>query len=116
MLAGSGNRWRWFAPAKIEQQTGPSRAVGVPIDITGLVVSLGAQRVLHDIELRVRAGEFLTLLGPSGSGKTTLLMAIAGLAPPDAGDIRIGSDDVTTLPPHRRESVWCSNRTRCSHT
>ena len=78
-------------------------SVGAPIDIAGLVVTLGAQQVLHGIDLAVRAGEFLTLLGPSGSGKTTLLMAIAGFALPDAGDIHIGAADVTMLPPHRRD-------------
>jgi putative spermidine/putrescine transport system ATP-binding protein len=86
-----------------EREASAVTSVGVPIEITGLVVSLGARRILHGVGLNVRAGEFLTLLGPSGSGKTTLLMAIAGFAMPDAGDIRIGSTDVTMLPPHRRD-------------
>ena len=89
--------------AKGEQGGDAPQWVGAPIDISGLVVSLGGQVVLHGIDLPVRAGEFLTLLGPSGSGKTTLLMAIAGFALPDAGDIRIGAIDVTMLPPHRRD-------------
>jgi putative spermidine/putrescine transport system ATP-binding protein len=82
---------------------GGDASVGVPIDVAGLVVTLGAQTVLQGVDLRVRAGEFLTLLGPSGSGKTTLLMAIAGFALPDAGGICMGAADVTTLPPHRRD-------------
>jgi spermidine/putrescine transport system ATP-binding protein len=51
----------------------------------------------------VRAGEFLTLLGPSGSGKTTLLQVIAGLqAPTSVSALRIAGEDVSDLPPHRR--------------
>jgi putative spermidine/putrescine transport system ATP-binding protein len=103
MQPASGKHWRLFGPGKDEQIADDSIFVGVPIEITGLVVSLGARQVLHSVDLVVRAGEFLTLLGPSGSGKTTLLMAIAGFALPDAGDIRIGSTDITTLPPHRRD-------------
>jgi putative spermidine/putrescine transport system ATP-binding protein len=103
MQPASGKQWRLFGPGKDEQIGDASISVGVPIEITGLVVSLGARQVLHSVDLLVRAGEFLTLLGPSGSGKTTLLMAIAGFALPDAGDIRVGSTDITTLPPHRRD-------------
>ena len=103
MHAGSRKGWHPFAPTWSAQAAGARASDGVPIDIAGLVVSLGTQTVLHSIDLPVRAGEFLTLLGPSGSGKTTLLMAIAGFALPDAGDIRIGAADVTMLPPHRRD-------------
>jgi putative spermidine/putrescine transport system ATP-binding protein len=103
MQPASGKHWRLFGPGKDEQIADDSIFVGVPIEITGLVVSLGARQVLHSVDLLVRASEFLTLLGPSGSGKTTLLMAIAGFALPDAGDIRIGATDITTLPPHRRD-------------
>jgi putative spermidine/putrescine transport system ATP-binding protein len=103
MLAGSGKRWPLFAPVRSEQEAEAPASVGAPINIAGLVVNLSAQPVLHNINLAVRAGEFLTLLGPSGSGKTTLLMAIAGFALPDTGDIHIGAADVTMLPPHRRD-------------
>jgi putative spermidine/putrescine transport system ATP-binding protein len=103
MQPASGKQWRLFGPGKDEYIGDASISVGVPIEITGLVVSIGARQVLHSVDLLVRAGEFLTLLGPSGSGKTTLLMAVAGFALPDVGDIRIGSTDITTLPPHRRD-------------
>jgi putative spermidine/putrescine transport system ATP-binding protein len=103
VYAGFGRRSRYFAAATREPKAEVPASVGAPIDVTGLVVSLGLQVVLHSVNLSVGAGEFLTLLGPSGSGKTTLLMAIAGFALPDAGDIRMGAVDVTTLPPHRRD-------------
>jgi putative spermidine/putrescine transport system ATP-binding protein len=56
------------------------------------------------IDLTVDEGEFFTLLGPSGSGKTTLLRLIAGFERPDAGRIELGGRDVTSLPPHLRET------------
>jgi len=56
------------------------------------------------IDLTVEEGEFFTLLGPSGSGKTTLLRLIAGFERPDAGKIELGGRDVTSVPPHQRET------------
>jgi putative spermidine/putrescine transport system ATP-binding protein len=57
---------------------------------------------LDSVDLKVKSGEFLTLLGPSGSGKTTLLMAIAGFNRPDAGSIRFGDTEMILTPPHKR--------------
>ena len=56
------------------------------------------------VDLTVEEGEFFTLLGPSGSGKTTLLRLIAGFERPDAGRIELGGRDVTSVPPHQRET------------
>jgi len=64
--------------------------------------SFGGQIVLEEITLSVEEGEILVLLGPSGSGKTTLLRLISGFETPDAGEIVVGGDDVTGLPPERR--------------
>ncbi|HEY4375101.1 MAG TPA: ABC transporter ATP-binding protein [Burkholderiales bacterium] len=60
-------------------------------------------RALRPVDLEVRPGETLVLLGPSGCGKTSLLRMIAGLESPDAGGrILFGAEEVTTLPPERR--------------
>jgi putative spermidine/putrescine transport system ATP-binding protein len=75
----------------------------VPIAARGLRKHYGAVRALDDVDLDVRAGEFLTLLGPSGSGKTTLLMVLAGFIRPDQGSLRFGSDEVIRLAPHKRD-------------
>ena len=75
----------------------------VPIAARGLRKHYGAVRALDDVDLDIRAGEFLTLLGPSGSGKTTLLMVLAGFIRPDQGSLRFGSDEVIRLAPHKRD-------------
>ncbi len=57
---------------------------------------------VKDISLTVEDGEFLSLLGPSGCGKSTILRMIAGLETPTRGQVQIGGQDVTTLPPGDR--------------
>ncbi|MBZ9994292.1 ABC transporter ATP-binding protein [Mesorhizobium sp. BH1-1-4] len=73
------------------------------IDANGLVKSFGAHQVLGEINLKVRPGEFLTLVGPSGCGKSTLLRLIAGLETATKGHISIGGRDVTKAPPKQRD-------------
>jgi putative spermidine/putrescine transport system ATP-binding protein len=55
----------------------------------------GAMQALHETDLSVAEGEFVTLLGPSGSGKTTLLNLIAGTVAPTSGRVVIAGRDVT---------------------
>ena len=63
----------------------------------------GATMVVRDLNLKVRRGEFLTLLGPSGSGKTTTLMMLAGFEPPTEGRIFLDGASIEDLPPHKRD-------------
>ncbi|QCA04058.1 L-cystine ABC transporter ATP-binding protein TcyN [Pantoea vagans] len=60
------------------------------IEVRKLVKSFNGQKVLHDIDLDVAAGEVVAIIGPSGSGKTTLLRSINLLEVPDSGTIRVG--------------------------
>ncbi|UFN48310.1 ABC transporter ATP-binding protein [Roseomonas sp. OT10] len=58
---------------------------------------------VQDVSLEVARGQFLTLLGPSGSGKTTILMMIAGFVEPTEGRIVLDGQDITGLPPEKRD-------------
>ena len=72
------------------------------IDIKHLSKSFSGKKVLSDINLYVRRGEFVTLLGPSGCGKTTILRMIAGFLNPDEGDITLEGNSLIGVPPHER--------------
>ena len=54
-------------------------------------------QVLHDVDLRVEAGEFLALMGPSGAGKSTLLNIVGLLDRPTTGRLYIRGEDTATL-------------------
>ncbi|MCK9249123.1 MAG: TOBE-like domain-containing protein [Solirubrobacteraceae bacterium] len=73
------------------------------IAVTGLNKHYGDYHALRDVDLTIPGGSLTALLGPSGSGKSTLLRAVAGLEVPDAGTVLIGGQDVTFVPPQRRE-------------
>ncbi|WP_250518989.1 ABC transporter ATP-binding protein [Caballeronia sp. ATUFL_M1_KS5A] len=63
----------------------------------------GSTTVLHNVNLTVRQGEFLTLLGPSGSGKTTILKIVAGMIDASSGTIRIDGRDATAVESGKRD-------------
>jgi putative spermidine/putrescine transport system ATP-binding protein len=69
----------------------------------GLSKHFGDVRAVDDLDLQITDGEFFSMLGPSGSGKTTVLRLVAGFERPTAGRILLGDEDVTALPPHRRD-------------
>ncbi len=60
-----------------------------PLVAEGLSVALDGRLVLHDVDLRVGAGEFVVLLGSNGSGKSTLVRAAVGLVPMIGGTVRL---------------------------
>ena len=61
-------------------------------------------RAVENVDLAIEEGEFVTLLGPSGCGKTTTLRLVAGFEEPTSGQILIDGQDVTALPPYRRNA------------
>ncbi|MBQ5781321.1 MAG: ATP-binding cassette domain-containing protein, partial [Spirochaetaceae bacterium] len=60
---------------------------------------------VKDSNLEIKSGELVTLLGPSGCGKTTTLRMIAGFELPSEGKVFIGENDVTMLPPNKRDTA-----------
>jgi multiple sugar transport system ATP-binding protein len=73
------------------------------VEIENIDKNYGAVKILKDISISVKDGEFLVLVGPSGCGKSTLLRMIAGLENISAGEIYIGDRIVNNLPPKERD-------------
>jgi putative ABC transport system ATP-binding protein len=67
------------------------------LTIENLSRQFNGRRVLHDISLSLRAGEYLAIVGESGVGKSTLLNLIAGLDSPDGGRLQLDADDYAGL-------------------
>lgn len=57
---------------------------------------------VDDVSVEIEEGEFFALLGPSGCGKTTLLRMVSGFETPSVGEVLIGGEDMTTVPPNKR--------------
>ena len=60
---------------------------------------------VNEANLVIEPGELVTLLGPSGCGKTTTLRMIAGFELPTEGKIFIGNEEVTMMPPNKRDTA-----------
>ncbi|MBT2304477.1 ABC transporter ATP-binding protein [Variovorax paradoxus] len=73
------------------------------LTLKGLGKSFQAMTALHALELHTEPGEFISLLGPSGCGKTTTLRCVAGFEYPDEGAVLLDGEDITGLPPERRD-------------
>jgi len=67
------------------------------LELTGVTKRFGSRVVLHEVSLRLEAGEYVAVVGESGIGKSTLLNIIAGLEPADAGQVRIDDLEMTGL-------------------
>lgn len=82
------------------------------LEVTDLSVRLGGRPVLHDVSLRVEAGEFLGLIGPNGAGKTTLLRSVLGIVRPEGGSVTVEGQSIARVRnsigyvPQRTEFAW----------
>ncbi len=84
---------------------------GVSVSVEGVTKRFRNTRgkadvvAVRDSDFSVSPGELVTLLGPSGCGKTTTLRMVAGFDLPTEGRILIGMQDVTMLPPNKRDTA-----------
>jgi iron(III) transport system ATP-binding protein len=104
-------RWKWSGTPPFPFDKWPqSPPIGwrfarmISLTIDKVTKRFGETVALHALDLKIEAGEIFFLLGPSGCGKTTLLRCIAGFYEPEEGRILFGSQDVTHLAPHLRNT------------
>jgi putative spermidine/putrescine transport system ATP-binding protein len=91
--------------ATSDRDANPAGAVDNPqIELRRVRKEFGDVVAVQGADLTVSDGELFAILGPSGSGKTTVLRMIAGFEQPTSGTIRLGGQDVTALPPSRRDA------------
>jgi putative spermidine/putrescine transport system ATP-binding protein len=72
------------------------------VELNGVRKYYGRAVAVDGVSLRIRQGEFFSILGPSGCGKTTLLRLIAGFETPDDGEVRLAGELVNQRPPYAR--------------
>ena len=73
------------------------------LELRALSKNYASNRIVDDISVSVRKGEFFSLVGPSGCGKTTTLRLIAGFEQPTSGEVLLDGEPMDGLPPHRRD-------------
>jgi len=73
------------------------------LELRSLTKHFAAYPAVKEVSFAVERGEFFSLVGPSGCGKTSTLRMIAGLEEPSAGEIILNGQNVSRVPPHRRE-------------
>ena len=74
----------------------------VILQLKNITKSFDGKMILNDFNLDIGRNEFVTLLGPSGCGKSTILRIIGGFVRPDKGRVLFEGEDITMLPPEKR--------------
>jgi iron complex transport system ATP-binding protein len=72
------------------------------LELQSINVSYGQRMILHDVSLRVSAGQVLALIGPNGAGKSTIIRSISGVLPINSGKIILDGKEITRLTAERR--------------
>lgn len=72
------------------------------LELTNIRKNFDQVTVVHQFDLAIEQGEFVSFLGPSGCGKTTILRMVAGFETPSAGSIRIAGKEVANLRANQR--------------
>lgn len=80
-------------------------SLSLSIQTKNLIKTYGTRTVVRDVSFTVQQGEIVGLLGPNGAGKTTSFYQVVGLVKPDAGQVFLGDEDITSLPMYRRAQL-----------
>lgn len=72
------------------------------LELTNIAKYFNETAAVRDFNLKVEKGQLVSFLGPSGCGKTTTLRMIAGFETPDEGTIRLENEDISKIPPNKR--------------
>jgi ABC-type Fe3+/spermidine/putrescine transport system ATPase subunit len=80
----------------------PDRDSPTHVRLIDVTKTLGSLRAVDNVSLNIPKGSMVTLLGPSGCGKSTTLRLLAGFYQPTSGEIYLGDERITNLPPNRR--------------
>ncbi|MGQ9646464.1 MAG: ABC transporter ATP-binding protein [Thermodesulfobacteriota bacterium] len=70
------------------------------LEVKKVFLNFGGVMALHDVDLTVHTGEFVSIIGPNGAGKTSLLNCITGYYHPQKGQILFNGEEITGLQPH----------------
>ena len=89
----------------LSRQTGVGMASSSDVQLIGVTKRFGETIAVNAIDALIESGTYCSLLGPSGCGKTTTLRMIAGHEFPTSGEIAVGGNRVTHLPPARRRTA-----------
>ncbi|MBS3803789.1 MAG: ATP-binding cassette domain-containing protein [Oleiphilaceae bacterium] len=72
------------------------------LSVENVATSYGQIEVIHDVSIRINAGEIVSLVGANGAGKSTLLMILSGLQPVDRGKLTFEGRDLLRVPSEKR--------------
>jgi branched-chain amino acid transport system ATP-binding protein len=75
---------------------------GPALEVESLSKSFGAVPAVDDVSFAVEPGSLTCLIGPNGAGKSTLVHCVSGFLRPERGRVRIGDQDISRWPAHRR--------------
>ncbi len=88
-------------PTQESEERAEPTGNGSVLSLEGLNVSRGGHRVVHDVSIRIPAGEVTALLGPNGAGKSSLVIAVGGILRLDSGSVKLDEEELAGRRPEK---------------